>query len=127
MQKTSKCGEKLETLNLIKLSFFIYGLGGLLFHSLPNKLENLGLRLQVVKEEKINRREINRREINRREIKKENSNKRSRIQSYKRYKRNKRNLICLVQTMNKLKKHYKNRKSKWLLKLRRKSLLQENQ
>ena len=74
MQKTSKCGEKLETLNLIKLSFFIYGRGGLLSHSLPNKQENLGLRLQVVKEEKINRREINRKEI-----KKENSNKRSRI------------------------------------------------
>ena len=127
MQKTSKFGEKLETLNLIKLSFFIYGHGGLLSHSLPNKLENLGPRLQVVKEEKINRREINRREINRREIKKENSNKKSRIQSNKRNKRNKRNLICLVQTMNKLKKHCKNRKSKWLLKLRRKSLLQENQ
>ena len=122
MQKTSKCGEKLETLNLIKLSFFIYGHGGLLSHSLPNKLENLGLRLQVVKEEKINRREINRKEI-----KKESSNKRSRFKSNKRDKRNKRNLIYLVQTMNKLKKHCKNRKSKWLLKLRRKSLLQENQ
>lgn len=117
MQKISKYGQKLETLNLIKLSIFIYGLGGLLFRSLPNKLENLGLKLQVVKEEKINRREI----------KKEKRNKRSKIQSNKKHKRN---LICLMKMMNKLnklKKHYKLRKSKWLQKLRRRSLLQENQ
>lgn len=68
----------------------------------------------MVKEEKINRREI----------KKENSNKKSKVQSNKQHKRN---LICLVQTMNKPKKPYKLRKRKWLLKLRRKSLLQENQ
>lgn len=118
MQRTSKCGGKLETLNLIKLSIFIYGHGGLLSHSLPNKLENLGQRLRVVKEEKINRREI----------KKEKSNKRNKIQSNKQLKRMMRmNLICLDKTMNKLKKHYKLRKSKWLLKLRRKSLLLENQ
>ena len=119
MQKTNKCGEKLEILNLIKLSIFIYGHGGLLFHSLPNKLENLGLRVREVKEEKINRREI----------KKENSNKRNKIKRNKLLKRMMMmmNLICLDKTMNKLKKHYKLRKSKWLLKLRRKSLLQENQ